>query len=146
MQIKTGLLVPAIAVVAACQQPATLAVEKAWVRLSPVAGAPSSAYFTLKGGTKDETLTAVAAPDATRAEMHERLSNAGIERMADLKLVALRAGSQVVFAPGGKHVMLFGLKPSVQAGGTTPLTFTFGSGQTITVNAKVMGPGGTAPE
>ena len=34
--------------------------------------------------------------------------------MAPLKLVAVRAGDSVTFAPGGKHVMLFGLKPSVQ--------------------------------
>jgi hypothetical protein len=144
--MKTGLLVPAIVMLAACQQPAALSVDKAWVRLTPVDGAPSVAYFTLKGGTKDETLTGVSAPDATRAEMHESLSNAGIERMADLKLVAVGAGSEVKFALGGKHVMLFGLKPSVQPGTTTPLIFTFASGQKITVDAKVMPPGSSAPE
>lgn len=143
--MKTGLLVPAIAVLAACQQPAAVSVDKAWVRLTPVTGAPSSAYFTLRGGAKDETLTAVAAPEAARAEMHENLSNGGIERMADLKLVAVRAGDRVVFEPGVKHVMLFGLKPSVRAGTTTPLVFTFASGQKITVAAKVVAPGGSAP-
>lgn len=145
LHMKTGLLIPAIAMLAACQQPATLSVDKAWVRLSPVADAPASAYFTLKGGAKDETLTRVEAPEAARAEMHERVSKAGIESMADLKLVALRAGDQVVFAPGGKHVMLFGLQPSAQPGKTTPLVFTFASGQKITVSAKVVPPGGTAP-
>ncbi len=144
--MKTGLILPAIAMLSACQQPAGLSVDKAWVRLTPVSGAPSSAYFTLKAGPKDETLTAVSARDAVRADMHERVSNAGIERMTDLKLVAVRAGSQVVFAPGGKHVMLFGLKPSVQPGTTTPLTFTFANGQQITVDAKVTAPGGSAPE
>ena len=144
--MKTGLIVPAIALLSACQQPATLSVDKAWVRLTPVSGAPSSAYFTIKGGPKDETLTAVSARDAVRSDMHERVSNAGIERMSDLKLVAVRAGGQVVFAPGGKHVMLFGLKPNVQPGGTTPLTLSFASGQQVTVNARVVAPGGSAPE
>jgi periplasmic copper chaperone A len=144
--MKTGLLVPAIVMLAACQQPATLSVDKAWVRLTPVDGAPSSAYFVLKGGAKDETLTDITAPDAARAEMHENVSHAGIESMNTLKLVAVRAGGEVPFALGGKHVMLFGLKPSVQAGGTTPLIFTFASGQKITVNAKVMPPGSMAPK
>ena len=146
LQMKTGLLVPAIIMLAACQQPAALSVDKAWVRLTPVTDAPSSAYFTLKGGAKDETLTSVSAPDAVRAEMHENVSKAGIESMADLKLVAVRAGREVKFALGGKHVMLFGLKPSVQPGTTTPLIFTFASGQKITVNAKVMPPGSSAPQ
>ncbi|MBS0478766.1 MAG: copper chaperone PCu(A)C [Proteobacteria bacterium] len=144
--MKTGLLVPAIIMLAACHQPAMLSVDKAWVRLTPVAGAPSSAYFTITGGARDETLTDVSAPDAMRAEMHENVSHAGIESMNTLKLVAVRAGGEVPFALGGKHVMLFGLKPKVQAGTTTPLIFTFASGQKITVNAKVMPPGSSAPQ
>ena len=143
--MKTGLLVPAIIALAACQQPAAPSVDKAWVRLTPVTGAPSSAYFTLKGGAKDEILTAISASDATRAEMHDNQNNGGIEQMVDLKTVAVPAGGQVVFEPGAKHVMLFGLKPSVQPGTTTPLTFTFAGGQKITVAAKVVAPGGSAP-
>ena len=144
--MKTGLLVPAIVMLAACQQPAMLSVDKAWVRLTPVTGAPAVAYFTLKGGAKDDTLTAVSAPAATRAEMHESSDAGGIMRMSELKLVAVRAGSDVTFAPRGKHVMLFGLTPSAQPGTTTPLTFTFASGRKITVDAKVVPPGGSAPE
>jgi copper(I)-binding protein len=143
--MKTGLLVPAIVMLAACQQPAALSVDKAWVRLTPVDGAPSGAYFTLKGGARDETLTAISVPDAARAEMHESTDRGGITGMRELKLVAVRAGGSVTFAPGDKHVMLFGLKPTVRAGTTTPITFTFASGQKITVNAKVMPPGGSAP-
>ncbi|MGN6818284.1 MAG: copper chaperone PCu(A)C, partial [Sphingomonas sp.] len=48
------------------------------------------------------------------------------------------------FAPGGKHVMLYGLK--AQAGGTVPLTFTFADGAKITAQAKVVGAGDSAPE
>jgi copper(I)-binding protein len=143
--MKTGLLVPAIVMLAACQQPAAVAVDKPWVRLTPVSGAPSAAYFTLKGGAKDETLTAISVPDAARAEMHESTDRGGITGMAELKTVAVRAGDTVTFAPGGKHVMLFGLKPNVQPGTTTPLIFTFANGQKITVNAKVVAPGGPAP-
>ena len=143
--MKTGLLVPAIVMLAACQQPAAVAVDKAWVRLTPVTGAPSAAYFTLKGGAKDETLTAISAPAATRAEMHESTDRGGITGMAELKLVAVRAGDTVSFTPGDKHVMLFGLKPTVQPGTTTPLTFAFASGQKITVDARVVAPGGSAP-
>ena len=114
--------------------------------MTPVPTAtPSGAYFTLKGGPKDETLTGVAAPAAMRAEMHESMGKGAVMTMAPVKLVAVRAGDSVPFAPGGKHVMLFGLQPAVTAGGTTPLTFTFASGRTITVSARVVGAGDSAP-
>ena len=143
--MKTGLLVPALVLVAACQPARQVAIDRPWVRLSAVPANPSAAYFTVKGGPKDETLTAVSAPAATRAEMHESMGKGGMMTMTPLKLVALRAGDSVTFAPGGKHVMLFGLKPAVKPGGTTPLTFTFASGQTITVDARVVGAGDSAP-
>jgi copper(I)-binding protein len=143
--MKTGFLVPAIVMLAACQQPAALSIDKAWVRLSPVDGAPSAAYFTVRGGAKDETLTAVSASAATRAEMHDSSDAGGISRMGEVKMVAVRTGGSVTFAPRGLHVMLFGLKPTAQPGTTTPLTVTFASGQKITVDAKVVAPGGSAP-
>ena len=144
--MKTVLLVPALVVVAACQ-PAKQAVtvDNAWVRLAAVPANPSAAYFTLKGGAKDETLTGVAAPAAMRAEMHESMGKGGMMTMTPVKLVAVRSGSTVAFAPGGKHVMLFGLKPDVAPGTSTPLTFTFASGRKFTISARVVGAGDSAP-
>ena len=144
--MKTGLLVAAIVMVTACQQRAAPSVDKAWVRLSAVPGNPAAAYFTLKGGAKDETLTMVAAPGVARAEMHESMkSGGGMTSMAPIKLVAVRAGDTVTFAPGGKHVMLFGVKPQVQPGTTTLLSFSLGSGQKLMVQARVVGAGDPAP-
>ena len=129
----------------ACHQPAEWAeVSNPWVRLAAVPSNPSAAYFTLRGGPKDRTLIGVSTPAATRAEMHESMNAGGMMSMAPLKLVALRAGGEVSFAPGGKHVMLYGLK--AQPGGSVPLTFTFADGRTLTAQAKVVGAGDSAPE
>jgi len=138
------LLVPAIVALSACQQPKAASVGKAWIRLAAVPSNPSAAYFTLKGGPKDATLTGVSTTAAMRSEMHESMNAGGVMSMAPLKLVALRAGGEVTFAPGGKHVMLYGLK--VTAGGTVPLTFTFADGHTVTAPASVVGAGDPAPE
>jgi copper(I)-binding protein len=138
------LLVSAIVALSACQQPKDVSAGKAWVRLAAVPSNPSAAYFTLKGGPKDATLTGVSTPAALRSEMHESMNAGGVMSMAPLKLVALRAGGEVTFAPGGKHVMLYGLK--APAGGSVPLTFTFADGKTLTAQAKVVGAGDSAPE
>jgi len=138
------LLVPAIVALSACQQPKAVSVDKAWIRLAAVPSNPSAAYFTLKGGPKDATLTGVSTVAAMRSEMHESMNAGGMMSMAPLKLVALRAGGEVKFAPGGKHVMLYGLKAT--AGGAVPLTFTFADGHSLTASAKVVGAGDPAPE
>lgn len=138
------LLVPAIVALSACQQPKDVSAGKAWVRLAAVPSNPSAAYFTLKGGPKDATLTGVSTTAAVRSEMHESMNAGGVMSMAPLKLVALRAGGEVTFAPGGKHVMLYGLK--APASGSVPLTFTFADGKTLTAQAKVVGAGDSAPE
>jgi periplasmic copper chaperone A len=143
--MKTGsMLLAPLAMLAACQAPKQVAVDHAWVRLAAVPTNPSAAYFTVEGGPKDETLTAVSTPIAIRAEMHESVTAGGIMTMAPVKLVAVRAGGRESFAPGGRHVMLFGLKP-VQPGGTIPLTLTFASGHEVTVDAKVVAAGDAAP-
>jgi copper(I)-binding protein len=138
------LLVPAILALSACQQPKDVSAGKAWVRLAAVPSNPSAAYFTLKGGPKDATLTGVSTTAAVRSEMHESMNAGGVMSMAPLKLVAVRAGGEVTFAPGGKHVMLYGLK--APAGGTLPLTFTFADGHRVTAPATVVGAGDPAPE
>jgi len=138
------LLVPAIVILSACQQPKEASASHAWVRLAAVPSNPSAAYFTLTGGPKDATLTGVSTTAAVRSEMHESMNAGGMMSMAPLKLVALRAGGEVKFAPGGKHVMLYGLKAT--PGGTVPLTFTFADGHTLTTPAKVVGAGDPAPE
>ena len=143
--MKTGSLLPALVLLAACQQRQEIMVDKAWVRLAAVPANPSAAYFTMTGGTKDETLTGVSSPAAIRAEMHESMNAGGMMSMAPVKLVAVRAGSNVAFAPGGKHVMLFGLRAGTAAGSTIPLMFTFASGRTITTRAKLIGPADDAP-
>ena len=138
------LLVPAILALSACQRPGEVTAANAWIRLAAVPANPSAGYFTLTGGAKDATLTGVSSPAATRSEMHESMKSGEMMSMASVTSVALPAGGQVAFAPGGKHVMLYSLKAT--AGGSVPLTFTFADGKTLTTQAKVVSAGDSAPE
>jgi copper(I)-binding protein len=139
------LLVPAVIVLSACQPAKQVGVSRVWVRLAAVSTNPSAAYFTINGGPKDTILVDVSTPSATRTEMHESMKMDGMTSMAPVTLVAVRAGSSVTFAPGGKHVMLFGLRPEVKPGGTITLKFSFASGQVIETQARVVGPADSAP-
>lgn len=128
------------AVLAGCQQ-AELGADDAWVRLPAVTGRPGAAYFTIKGGAQATSLVAISSPAAIRAEIHEMKHEGGMMTMAPVKDVAVAAGARVEFKPGGKHVMLYDLSPSVHAGSTIPLRLSFADGKTIEVNAAVRAAG-----
>ena len=139
-----GVVAPAL-LLAACQQPAELAVEDAWVRLPAVAGRPGAAYFTVKAGDKADTLLAVSTPAALRAELHESVSKDGRTSMQPIRDVSVPARGTLAFTPGGKHVMLFDLGPNVKGGERIPLALSFAGGKRIEVQARVAGAGDPPP-
>ncbi len=129
-----------LAVLAGCQQ-AELSADDAWVRLPAVQGRPGAAYFNVKGGGEDTALLAVSTSAAIRTELHEMKHEGGMMTMAPLKDVAIPAGQTVKFGPGGKHVMLFDVAPSVRAGTTVPIRLAFANGKTVEVTATVKAAG-----
>src|SRR5689334_18902017 len=121
---------------------ASVTVEDAWIRLSPVPNSPSAAYFTLHGGKTPEQLTGVTSPQVQRSEMHETMAgDHGMSTMAPLRQLTVPAGGRLTFAPGGNHVMLFGLDPAATAGREVRLDFAFASGRTLSTKARVRAMG-----
>lgn len=131
-----------ISAVSACAQQKPQSVENATVRLSAVPGNPAAAYFTLNAGPVDDRLMSVSTPLAIRAEMHDMQVAGGMMKMTPLSDgVALKAGSVLTFATGGKHVMLFDVSPKAKPGGKMPLTLSFASGATLETQADVKAAG-----
>jgi copper(I)-binding protein len=132
--------------VSACQQqPAEPVVEKAWARLPAVAGNPGAAYFTLKGGSQADKLVGIASSAAARAELHETMQHGRMSTMQPTREVVLDVGNTVEFAPGGKHVMLFGLSPSLKPGDRIPLVLTLASGKKLEAQTQLVGAGDPQP-
>jgi periplasmic copper chaperone A len=116
-------------------------VEQARVNLPAVPGVPGAGYFVLKGGSGD-ALVAVTSPAAERIEMHETTTDTrGVTSMRPVAEAALD-GEDVMFEPGGRHLMLFGMRDDLSPGQTIPLTFRFRAAPAVTVEARLTGPGG----
>jgi copper(I)-binding protein len=130
-----------------CGGPGRVMVDDAWIRLPAVAGRPGAAYFTLRGGPSNATLIDVSADIAIRAEMHESMTGAGgMASMTPLASVAVPAKTDVVFAPGGRHVMLFDINPKAKKGRIYNLTLNFANGGRIYAPAMVVGAADPAPD
>ncbi|RYY28959.1 MAG: copper chaperone PCu(A)C [Sphingomonadales bacterium] len=145
--MRTILGIVSLAALAACQQPAELKADGAWVRLPAAEGRPGAAYFSVHGGDTGDTLLAVTTPAALRTELHESMKDhAGMMAMKPIKDIAIPARGTLAFAPGGKHVMLFDIGPRVAAGQRIPLKLSFAGGKTLEIQAMVVAPGEGAPK
>lgn len=135
----------AVVVLDGCGQRSDLHADEAWVRLAAVPDAPAAAYFTLHGGERPATLTGVAADGAARAEMHRSMTTGTMSAMRPLARVLVPADGDVRFAPGGRHVMLFGVDPRVRPGGSLVLRLRYAGGGEERVVARVVAAGDPPP-
>lgn len=142
--IFPALALFSLASLAACGDPAPTYVDQAWIRVSPNADSPSAGYFTVHGGEAPVTLRGVLTDRAQRVEMHESVEQGGMMTMRPVESVDVPAKGTVVFAPGGKHIMLWGVNPAAVEQGKMPLTFLFSNGDRIIVDAVIQKPKETA--
>jgi copper(I)-binding protein len=109
---------------AATPKSATIDVRGAYARPTPPESAVAAAYLEIRASTADR-LVGAATPIATRAEMHATTESGGVMRMRRVDAVPVKPGEPLAFAPGGLHLMLYGLSKPLVAGQRFPLELRF---------------------
>ncbi|QLC23743.1 copper chaperone PCu(A)C [Parasphingopyxis algicola] len=120
-------------------------VENAWVRLPAVDGRPAAAYFVLNGGEGGDTLLAIDSERVATVELHETIMEDGAMRMRPIMSADVPPGEAIVFEPGGRHGMLFGVDPEITPGTPLTLNFRFDSGRDVSVDAVTIAAGDSPP-
>jgi len=136
-----GALAPLAAIAA---EPATpLVLGDAWVRVLPPGQPNTAAYLTATNTVASAvTIVGASADIAASAEMHTSREVDGFQRMERLLEVPVAAGQSVAFAPGGMHLMLFGLERMPVPGEEVRLCLELaGGGQACTTAAVRRGSG-----
>lgn len=114
----------------------------AWSRPTPPGIDVGVAYFTIRNAGKGDRLLRVSSPVAGRAELHVSATKDGVVKMEGLSSVEVGSGTPVAFEPGGRHIMLMGLKRPLKEGDTFPLTLTFANAGQIRTSVRVRGADG----
>jgi len=111
--------------------------------LPAVKGNPGAAYFTLANGSdKPVAIAAIEVAGAGMAMLHETRQMDGHSSMMNMSTPELKPGESVVFAPGGKHVMVDDVPEGLKPGATIELTITFVDGDKLSAPLTVEAPGG----
>jgi copper(I)-binding protein len=122
--------------------PAAAAAQGAVQALDPwsrpaAAGTNAAGYLTLVNKGPADALVGADSPAAEKVEMHASKMSNGVMSMAAEQRVPLPAGGRVSFSPGGRHLMLVGLKRGLHIGDRVPATLRFASGKALKVEFAV---------
>jgi copper(I)-binding protein len=126
-------------------------VREPWARATPPGVQVAAVFFTLRNAGAADRLLSVATPASKRVEIHQTTHDDGQMRMRAVGTLEIPAGAEIVFAPGGLHVMVMGLEQPFRAGERVALTLVFERAGSIAVQADIapigaMGPGAKSPE
>lgn len=141
---RCGMAAGVAVVLLAAGQPAwagDLRVESRWARATAGRVETGAAYMVLIGGEQDDTLIGASSPAAEAVELHTHLETDGVMRMRQVAAIPIPAKAQVVFRPGGLHIMLIGLKGPLKEGRTFSLTLTFARAGRIETEIPILAPG-----
>lgn len=110
----------------------------AWVRESLPGQDQTSAYLTLDNDDHEgDWLVGVTCACAKTIEIHRMVQAGEQMRMEPVERLPIPARGRVVLAPGGFHLMMFGLTQSLRAGERVRLRLRFALSGEIVVEALV---------
>jgi hypothetical protein len=102
-------------------------------------GAPNSAAYLVitNSGNAPDRLIAARCACAASVDIHQTEDMAGMSMMKSAAPVTIPAHGQVVFRPGGLHLMLTHLKARLAEGGEQDITLVFQRAGTVQANFQI---------
>lgn len=114
-----------------------LVVHDPWVRESLPGKTMSAGFLTFANDGEADALVGASCDCAAAVEMHRMVEAGGMMKMEQVPEIAIPSHAEVKLAPGGLHLMFFGVKTPLQAGQNVQLTLTFKSAPPQTLEVPV---------
>ncbi len=106
-------------------------VEQAWSRPAAQGGAGAGFMRLVNPGARPDALVGAETGIARETQIHRTTVTDGVASMQRQAAATVPGGGQLVFAPGGYHLMFMGLKRPLKAGERFPVTLVFSSGARV---------------
>lgn len=115
----------------------TISVSDCWIRAIP-APAPSGGYFVVHNKGDTEVKLQAAASSAYKMVMlHQTTQEDGMSKMSETHDIAIPAGGELAFKPGGYHAMLEQADTAPAVGDTIVLDLLFDNGEKASTQCEV---------
>jgi len=128
---------------AAVAAKANIDISEAWTRATPGSATTAAVYMNIDSNKDADKLIGVEVAVADKAEVHDEMNQNGVMKMNAVPSVDIPAGSSVHLAPGGRHIMLTGLKGPLKEGDSFLITLKFDKAGTENTVVKILGAAAT---
>lgn len=129
---------------AAMAAKANIDVTDAWTRATPNNAMTANIYLHLVSAKDPDRLVGLEVQNAARIDVREPTDQGAAKGTAQ-PAVDVPAGGEVNFAPGGRYLMLSGLKAPLREGESFLLTLRFDKGGSQTAVVKVLSANASGP-
>jgi copper(I)-binding protein len=128
---------------AALAAKANIDVTDAWARATPGNANAAAVYLHIVSGKDGDKLISADSAMAEHVEVRDDTQQNGAAKLAPA--VDIPAGATVNFIPGGRHLMLTGLKAPLKEGDSFLLTLKFDKAGTQNTAVRILNPSATGP-
>ncbi|MCX2983337.1 copper chaperone PCu(A)C [Halieaceae bacterium IMCC14734] len=133
-----GLALVFILLAAGVRAGEAITVSDAWMREMPPVVPNAALYMTLtNSGAQPRRVLALEADWARSLEFHESRQVDGMWQMQALDALDIGPGEEQLLAPGGVHIMVFGVHSMPRAGDRVSVRLLMDQGQTLEVEIEV---------
>jgi copper(I)-binding protein len=121
----------------------SITVMHPWARATPGPAKAGAGYLGLKNnGATADRLVKAESNLSKRTELHTHIMEGGVMKMTHVEEgIEVPAGKEVMFEPGGFHVMFMGLKAPFKEGEMLPVTLYFEKAGKVEVQLTVKAVG-----
>lgn len=129
--MKIKVLVAGLLQIAAASVTADsgLALRDAWIRAAPPTAPVMAGYMTIENRTREhKALVRATSPAFADITIHRTEEVHGVARMTHTPRIEIATHGELVFQPGGYHLMLAQARRPLRAGDQVPIELTFADG------------------
>ena len=123
-RLAVALIACMLAIACSPREGPPLTISNVVVPEPPTGKSVTAAYLTLENNSNQPiAIEKVTSPQFASVEMHQTVIQDDVARMVSVAPLIIERHSSVLFAPGGKHLMMSGSPQEIVAG--LPLTIEF---------------------
>jgi len=127
-----------LTLIPAAGEEAGVSVRDAWVQETPPGVAMMAGYMELRNNTsRRQVLVAASSSGFETVTIHRTIVKDGMAGMEHLLQIGLAPNANLIFAPGGYHLMLMNPKRTLHAGDSVVINLEFRGGLVLPVAFEV---------
>ena len=145
IRLRSVCLAATLLAAPAWAQTAPIEVQNSWARATSASQTVGGVFLTLTDHGAPDRLLSASSPVADHLELHKTVEEAGVMKMLPIPALDLATGQSVELKPGSYHLMVMGLKHSLEKGASFPVTLQFEKAGAVTAMVTVQAAGAGGP-